>query len=1250
MKQSKWRNISLVLILAAVFISLLPYLISTTIGTKSCVWIYNQISGNRLSVEKLDVSWLGPQTFEEIQWSDAKNSLNFQGKQIELNCSFIELFKRQSHFKKARFLSPVIIARPDLHRSHPLALQQMSLLPKMQWQWHPKFSGNFEIIDGQAAIYSGQNQIALFKDMTALLMLEKNFLPLKIEMKAETYQEKIQGNCMIQATVTALDRSHPQFEINAKMDHFPIQGLDMLASAFYPQLKNIFLETIGPTIDLELHTSSEMDSGELSLQAKSQFFQASLLTSVKGQTLALKNPALFSLTIDPISAHQLLPKWLTDIALENPLQLRLSLNQFTIPITKNGLDITHLSCLASLKIDPLMATVQQEPLELGASVFTIETKNLNDLFTFNAKQVFMFRKQPFNFEIQGSCQGFFEPSFQANVTTSLHAFPLELLATITSNPLFSHLGNTLESQFVWHTSQAQQTLQGQLHTQVLEIPLISLQSDNQWHLLKPCQGKFHWASDAFLFNIDQLNFPRLADLQLINLDANIESPQKINSSSFLLKLCEKMQCKLHSETLNKIHLSLQGPYLNTDLFAAFDLTTKKIENTQPFSIHYQAMKDDPFLQKNLFFPRRLDMQVQEISTVLTEEDFYKSLHIKSDGTLQSPIEETPLAKDFSYSLLIDGSKQHLHADFTGPMLSGEINSNEWYMQDPLASLLQFNLSAKQLPLALIADISHCPSLPFLFGTTLNAELSGFFSEKTWNCTIQGKTPSIDCSCSLQAKDGKLYTKDKAYFKWKIPSDDLTSYFKKIAQMPYQGSPFLFQLQINELESPITFENPLKIYDWKWNLNELKFKGKITLDPMTITQLSTNKSFSSSLWTTDLSKKSDEPQLTLQSTAQFTSKENSSSKEGSIQFTSIIDCQDFKWTAPNFDLEAKAQKMPVLCCDFFYSLITHQPFIFSSLIGNFFNLNLSLQIKEGNGPMDFSFLSDHARCSLTAAWQKSTLGLVKPLYAQMDLTKESSTQLLKEINPLSISSLQSDHPLTIEIAPVGFSASFFPFNINTLSIEKCRIELGQIHCQNEGNLNVALGLLKQNIMPSSTLDLWFTPIDLYLKGGSLQIERTEILVQNTLEICSWGNIDFIHDHISMILGLTPQCLKKAFGIKNLPPNYVLQIPMEGPIDDVKIDTARATNKVTALLLWQKAASAASEKGGAVGGFFGDLLGKAALLPDNDAKSPPPKQPFPWDKQKKNQNTSLYESEEKRSKKKCRIKKTEKPLKQLFKILK
>src|SRR5258706_13431620 len=103
---------------------------------------------------------------------------------------------------------------------------------------------------------------------------------------------------------------------------------------------------------------------------------------------------------------------------------------------------------------------------------------------------------------------------------------------------------------------------------------------------------------------------------------------------------------------------------------------------------------------------------------------------------------------------------------------------------------------------------------------------------------------------------------------------------------------------------------------------------------------------------------------------------------------------------------------------------------------------------------------------------------------------------------------------------------------------------------------------------------------------------------------------------MILGLTAQCLKKAFGINNLPPNYILQIPLKGPMDNVKLDTKKATSKITALMLWQKSALAAGSIGkGSTGVLLQDLIGKLATLPDKDKQAPSPKHPFPWEKESK-----------------------------------
>jgi hypothetical protein len=208
----------------------------------------------------------------------------------------------------------------------------------------------------------------------------------------------------------------------------------------------------------------------------------------------------------------------------------------------------------------------------------------------------------------------------------------------------------------------------------------------------------------------------------------------------------------------------------------------------------------------------------------------------------------------------------------------------------------------------------------------------------------------------------------------------------------------------------------------------------------------------------------------------------------------------------------------------------------------------------------------------------------------------------------------------------------------------RIELGKVYCQNEGNLNTAISLLKLSV--SHELKVWFAPIDLHIKNGIVDCERTEILLADSLDICVWGKIDLPQSDVDMVLGLTASCLRKAFGVKNLPDNYVLQLPMTGPIGNVKIDTSSATSKIGAVLMWsQKAVSEALDKT-PFGGLANSLLKKIGPLPDMNSSAPPAKHPFPWEVEGAKKKTSMEEPK----KKKKHFRNDEKPLKQILKILK
>jgi hypothetical protein len=320
--------------------------------------------------------------------------------------------------------------------------------------------------------------------------------------------------------------------------------------------------------------------------------------------------------------------------------------------------------------------------------------------------------------------------------------------------------------------------------------------------------------------------------------------------------------------------------------------------------------------------------------------------------------------------------------------------------------------------------------------------------------------------------------------------------------------------------------------------------------------------------------------------------------------------------------------------------------FSTLFGDIINAEAAADLNALTGPIALSFNSPHTRFSLEGKLDKGTLLLEQPLHAQALVTAEMSRLFLRELNPLSISYIYSQGPVTLEVSPAGFQLPLHPYDPARINVPQARIELGRIHCLNEGNINTALALLKsKQFSKDKELMLWFTPIDLHVDQGQIDIERTEILVADTFDIAIWGKFNMVNDYVDMLLGLPSPTLQKAFGIKGLPENYVLTIPMKGPADKVQIDTGKATAKVALLLAWQQSTLAGAAAGGPAGALVGGLLGKLATLPDKDVKVPPAKHPFPWEsgKSASRKSSSFTEGKKKHFKGK------EKPLKQILKVI-
>ncbi len=293
----------------------------------------------------------------------------------------------------------------------------------------------------------------------------------------------------------------------------------------------------------------------------------------------------------------------------------------------------------------------------------------------------------------------------------------------------------------------------------------------------------------------------------------------------------------------------------------------------------------------------------------------------------------------------------------------------------------------------------------------------------------------------------------------------------------------------------------------------------------------------------------------------------------------------------FDVQIDVKQFPLLAID---------PLL-DRLLGSSLNLNGTVKMDGGIGVIDLAIQTPHLETRLNGGLTNHSITLQKALLAVIRLTPELSALLLKDVNPLFLTGLQAENPITLRIEPTDFYFPL-PYSLETLSIGKATLDLGKVKCQNGHSLSEIIALLKDfRFSTASQMNAWFTPFTFELKQGILKAERMDALLADSIHVCTWGKINLVQDQIDMFLGLPADTLQTSFGIKNLPENYVLKVPLRGTTKNPDLVKGPAIAKIAALI-----AAGQVPNQGILGGIA-NLISR----PKEEKDVPPAKRPFPWE---------------------------------------
>ncbi|MBN1915184.1 MAG: hypothetical protein JW769_04780 [Parachlamydiales bacterium] len=271
---------------------------------------------------------------------------------------------------------------------------------------------------------------------------------------------------------------------------------------------------------------------------------------------------------------------------------------------------------------------------------------------------------------------------------------------------------------------------------------------------------------------------------------------------------------------------------------------------------------------------------------------------------------------------------------------------------------------------------------------------------------------------------------------------------------------------------------------------------------------------------------------------------------------------------------------------------------SNILGIVADITCSGTLQKNEGPIELSIQAERASLQLSLQKNNHLITLRAPLKASLMITPSLLQTLRSSIPGFSSLDILSKTPIHLWIDKEGF---LLPWDHKkNITIKKGIIDFGQMTTSSQIALLSLFHVLKFSIHSSlDRTEMWFSPLEFQMQQENISIGRVDILVDRSLHICSWGNIDWKNDKIQMTLGINADTLQHAFGITMLSNDYVMKVPITGKIGKIKIDSTTAAAKIAAL----KASS--SQKG--IAGILGLFVQKL----DNQDDVPSPKRPFPWE---------------------------------------
>lgn len=392
-----------------------------------------------------------------------------------------------------------------------------------------------------------------------------------------------------------------------------------------------------------------------------------------------------------------------------------------------------------------------------------------------------------------------------------------------------------------------------------------------------------------------------------------------------------------------------------------------------------------------------------------------------------------------------------------------------------------------------------------------------------------------------------------------------------------SDPFDLRLEIEKCTLPSSIVD----------IDKLSLKGSWAISPISLPYFSSGKTTLISNLKGSFSKKSLEPIMTdseMKIDQGFASLKASFSLKPSFPYLS---------SEKLLQLLAEGSDIPSSFLDSAISLYNSSASPYFSLLGNTATIIFELDSEQGAGPFFFRYKAPHGRAEAKGALIKNHIFLKEDAKATIEWNPLLEKALLG-----SNYQIHSRDPIQIKIPAKGVAVSLGNGFYAESSIPSIKVTLGRLSLLNHDSIQKLSSLFR---LRNNRLSFWFAPFEAKWDKGIMKIARTEMLIDDKYQICLWGNVFLLKKNVALHLGLTESALRAALGIHGLPSTFVLDIPIKGPYDKIKVDTKLATAKIAALIAHTQSNQMGNLKP------FVDLF---HVMMNDQSSIPPPRPPYPW----------------------------------------